>query len=873
MDRVQAHRFFQALNHERILRLLQLAPDRHCLILELLPFLFHINHKLLPGYISDDVPAGLIDYRPDKKILDRAKQLEKSFRYRRRALRRYPLRGLYLINPHGQLNYPRHAQFEIWLLFSDLLNTQARQLLAQKLDAICDWARLSGLDLQARLFSESELAAGCLTSWQRDQFYSGGLVLAGSQPYWWLTSPAEDQSYNDKVRELKSQRMLKQISLADFGAVAAFDAEDLFQLSISKLFESLQDGNELLDLFYLAACLQQPSAFALSPLFKQALYQQQTEIAAFDSNYLKLQSLERKQVDTGLREAFYLMSHEPLSKPVRQALVPWRRSFLYKLTEQWGWDKDKYKEQDHQAQDISATRQRQQKLGQLCRLLIQQLQILQSHHQWPDKQPLTRLKKIFHYRYEAGLDQITTVPRKLRPDSNSERLFLTRFRDDKRWFLSQQAMTKASNDKLFEHESLLQVLAFAISNHLLSRSNWLSVTDQHQAITTSTVVELTQQLLRSPLADSDLKADLDTFSESETLAGVWLFINLQTQPNDNLTQQGLQLSSKLNDPLNYSSYRHSLVMSVDGLIQSSYGVWYSVEFSGEQASLETLRYLLVWQPDATTESHCWCPTPIFGQVISARIHDLLKQLFGHFHRFRDQGRFLLDIADRPYTLQWQAQQAEFLRRPASQDIWQSLTANLSQFSASQLDRYLDKDGLFRHLLSYQSPLQISVFIYLEQHTIICYLLDEYGNLQRQQYQHLTESTLLSHLQLFLSEIKQRNQIPHLRFYRLNRQQQQWQSLPVAVPQKARGYLPVKVRMSSIALDADCQVTCGQKQFAGQADDPALFANVHKLVLALRQQQQSYPVYLNSLSFSDDQYYPAAVYMQHKQRLEKLFNPA
>ena len=62
MDRVQALRFFQAHNHERIHRFIELASPRHGLIVQLLPLLFHINSKVLPGYLSDEVPAGLIDY-------------------------------------------------------------------------------------------------------------------------------------------------------------------------------------------------------------------------------------------------------------------------------------------------------------------------------------------------------------------------------------------------------------------------------------------------------------------------------------------------------------------------------------------------------------------------------------------------------------------------------------------------------------------------------------------------------------------------------------------------------------------------------------------------------------------------------------------
>lgn len=873
MDRVQAHRYFQAHNHERFLRLLQLAPQSHSLILELLPFLFHTNAKLLPGYVSDDTPAGLIDYRPDNSTLDRARQLEKSFRYRRRALRRYPLRGLYLINPHGLLSYPSQPRFELWLLYSDRLNSEQQQLLSRKTDKICDWARSTGLGLKPRLLSVSDLLQGSLSSWDRDQFYSSGLVLAGSQPYWWFTSPEEDHLYADSVSTLQSQRMLNQVSLLDFGAVDSFAPHSLFSLTTDILRDSLNEGNRLLSLCYLDACLQHPATMALSPLFKQHIYRQQTEIAATDLNYLRLQRLEQEQARPELREAFYQQSHEKLSKPVRQAVVPWRRSFVHKLAEHWGWDQDKLAELDQAGEDIHHRRRTFHDLGLQSRQVLKHLQDFNHKHDLHGEAHIAELEQQHRLRHQPALDQIPCLPLALRPDDNADRLYLSRFQDDTRWHLSRQPLTRPSRQVLFEHDSLLQVLAFAVSNRLLTRSNWLSVIDQLQQVTTASIVELSQQLLRTPLAETDLTDDPQTLASAETLNKVWLFMNLQQQPDDKLARQGMQLSSKLNDPLNYSSYHQCLVMSVDGLVQSGHGLFYSFQFSGEQAVLETLRYLLSWPSASGVAIESWCPTLNFGQAISLRINDLTKQVFAHYQRHPEQGRLLINIADQPYKLTWQQQQVSFERQPLSRDIWQSLAQNQTGFEALLLDHYLDKDSLFSTLLAYQANDRISVFIYLEQGTIICYLLDEYGNLVRQSYQQLSESALLAHLQVFLSEIKDHNNLNHLRFYRLSRESKQWQTSPLAATGQTRGYLPMKVIMDSPALNSDCTVICGQQQFQGQADDPALFDPVHKLIQGLRQRHQnSYPVYINSLRFNDKPYHPAALFMQQKQRLENLFNP-
>lgn len=872
MDRVQAQRFFQTHNHERIQRLLQLAPARHRLVLELLPFLFHLNAKLLPGYIDEDTPAGLIDYRPGKTTLDSVRQLEKNFRYRQKALRRYPLRGLYLIQPHSLLRYPKHPRFGLWLLHTDLLKENQRVQLQQKVDAVALWARENGIELDTKLLSEADVARGALTAWERDQLYSAGLVLAGSQPYWWLTSPEEDRDYTASVENIRSQRLLSPVSLIDFGAVDRFDADSLFYQARSVVNDSLHDGNQALSLAYLRRCLTAPDDAALSSRLKQQMYQQQTDTGRMDPGYLKLLCLQQQTDWTEWQRLFYLGQPERLSKPIRQATHPWRRQFMENRVNEWGWEADKLKQLDDSIDDILRIDHDYQAVGRLSAEVINLLAAFCHEQQLDAVEALQQLKTGHRLRYMPAVNQVALLPAPLRPDSGNESLFLTRFRDHNQWCLSRQAMLAPGDAKLFEHEHLLQVLAYGVGNRLMSRSNWLSVNDQHGKVSTKLVVELCQQLCRSQLPGLELNFDAINVAEHDRLDSISLFINLEAEAGDKLSQQGLQLSSRLNDPLNYSSYHQSLVTSLEGLLISRLGACYSFQFRGPLAVMAFLEHMLAWQPDTDTSWHSWCPTPVFGQTISLRLDDLMNQVISHYHRYPDSGRFVLSMADRLYSLQWQQQQINLLKQPLSQDLWQTLASRRDEFEAVRLDRYLDRDSLFNSLLQFQSPQRINVFIYLENNTITCYLLDEFANLIKLPYQHLTEATLVAHLQLFLSEIRQRNQVPQLRFYHLNRQHAQWRASPVAVTKQVSTYLPVKVAMSSTANDAHCSIICGPQQFEGTADDPALFDRVRQLVLNLRSRHSQYPVYLNSLQFADGRYYPAAVYMQQKQRLEQLFNP-
>ena len=53
--------------------------------LTLLPLLFHVNHPLLPGYISKETPIGIPLYNPSQDSLHLAQRISRSFEYKKKA--------------------------------------------------------------------------------------------------------------------------------------------------------------------------------------------------------------------------------------------------------------------------------------------------------------------------------------------------------------------------------------------------------------------------------------------------------------------------------------------------------------------------------------------------------------------------------------------------------------------------------------------------------------------------------------------------------------------------------------------------------------------------------------------------------------------
>ena len=66
---------FLNLHKLKMQRAMDAITPRQKIFLEILPLLFHVNHPVLPGYISSKAPAGIADYSPSKLSIDKAKKI------------------------------------------------------------------------------------------------------------------------------------------------------------------------------------------------------------------------------------------------------------------------------------------------------------------------------------------------------------------------------------------------------------------------------------------------------------------------------------------------------------------------------------------------------------------------------------------------------------------------------------------------------------------------------------------------------------------------------------------------------------------------------------------------------------------------------
>ena len=134
---------FLKLNEGRLGRALEGLSPRQQSVLTLLPLFFHVNHPLLPGYVSGSAPAGLSNYEPDANVLAEAQRLTRSFSYKPRhgSNPPRPIHGLFLMGSLGTLAQADQSDMDVWVCHAPDLSESELSELSKKCQLLEAWPR------------------------------------------------------------------------------------------------------------------------------------------------------------------------------------------------------------------------------------------------------------------------------------------------------------------------------------------------------------------------------------------------------------------------------------------------------------------------------------------------------------------------------------------------------------------------------------------------------------------------------------------------------------------------------------------------------------------------------------------------------------
>ena len=207
LDRKQLNflrqRFLQ-INQTRFERSCQSLTERQQQFLTLIPLLFHVNHPLLPGYISNQVPCGVMHYLPQKYEIQLAKGFARSFHCPKElAIKQPSIDALFVMGSPGTIAQNEISDLDLWICHRIDLSREQCELLQHKADLLTDWAKKNihltlhcflmqsdAFKTEKNLSFNSEASGTAQYYLLLDEFYRTALWLAGKVPLWWFV-PAE----------------------------------------------------------------------------------------------------------------------------------------------------------------------------------------------------------------------------------------------------------------------------------------------------------------------------------------------------------------------------------------------------------------------------------------------------------------------------------------------------------------------------------------------------------------------------------------------------------------------------------------------------------------------------------------------------------
>lgn len=413
---------FQQVNKTRLQRLHSALNTQQQVFLDLLPLLFHVNHPVLPGYISADTPAGIKNYKPSRESILSARSLSKSF-----ALQRDPnavknIRGVYLMGSCGSIAHNRHSDIDIWVCPEHGIDEKQQKELQQKCEKVQQWANSLRIethffimdDVEFRKQQRAEMGIEDCGSTQHflllDEFYRSSIVAGGCTPIWWLVPNAFNDDYQHYVDTLAEKRFIDRENCIDYGSIQGIPTSEYISAGIWQLYKSLASPYKaVLKLLLIEVyASEHPTTVNLSTLYKERLFNGQYESDDNDpyvATYKKIEHYlqQRNELDRLelVRKCFYFKVGVALSSTFNENMIganspdttvsqghnpfqidrtiknisaqrtqrqqnnhaQWQRSLMHKLTQEWGWDKTQLIDLDNrQNWSISQIKQEQHRL-------------------------------------------------------------------------------------------------------------------------------------------------------------------------------------------------------------------------------------------------------------------------------------------------------------------------------------------------------------------------------------------------------------------------------------------------------------------------------------------------------------------------------
>lgn len=916
---------FLKINQGRLARAMEGLSTRQQLILTLLPLFFHVNHPLLPGYVSGTTPAGVSGFEPDSDLLAEAQRLTRSFTYKpRHGKPQQPIHGLFLMGSLGTLAQAEQSDMDLWVCHAPDLDEQALADLRRKCQLLEAWAASQGAEAHLFLIEprgfvrgerDSQLSSDDCGTTQHylllDEFYRTAIWLAGRTPLWWLVPVYQEHNYRDFTQTLLAKRFIRITDALDLGNLAHIPPGEYVGAGLWQLFKGIDSPyKSLLKLLLTEAyASEHPQVRCLSLDYKQAVFANQLDLDELDPYVMVYRRIERYLLQRGesarlelVRRSLYLKVNKKLSDLGRTRSGGWQRQLLGRLTEEWGWDERQLALLDSRSQwkvrQVAVERRELvAELNHSYRFLTQFAR-QQNANSRADQRDLNVLGRRLYAAFERRAGKIEVINPGIAPDLAEDTLTLVHSPNRKEpgthhWGLY--------NGNLGVHEwehfspikrcrELLELLTWAHRNGVIDSGTRLALHPGASDLSEFELFNLIGSLQQS------IPLPLETVSEVRLLQPsvadeILLLVNVGVDPLRHHRDLNILMTTERTDSLSYAGVRENLVLTLDQITLNSWNEVLVQRYDGEHALVRCLRDFLnslgLRSHRPRVRVRCYCHNR--AQAISQRVEDI----FDTVQLLLDQGlnhRYLLQVAQHTHILDLQPGQVTLASLADHDAVLAALGEERSRYSPLHLDAHALQDHDLPLVLAQGRPGCIQVFYRLFEGWADLYVLDEHNALWQQRLPLQDEQHLLLPLQRFLQSMLMRRdaQLPLDSLPLASLDILYYQLLPSGLG-KARSLEPRQTPMDSqnqayYEVQAILQagtgdgvhvtLYCDQQEFSELEHGDQLYAVVARQILGQRRSSGRYRCYITDLDLSElleDEQGSTSLYLRYKRELEQALN--
>lgn len=919
---------FLTLNDGRLGRAMEGLSTRQQAVLTLLPLFFHVNHPLLPGYVSGSTPAGVSGYEPEAHALAEAQRLTRSFSYKQRhGNPPQPIHGLFLMGSLGTLAQAEQSDMDVWVCHDSELPPEAIAELRKKCQTLEAWAASQGAEAHFFLIDPKRFVLGdrdaqlssedCGTTQHYlllDEFYRTAIWLAGRTPLWWLVPVYEEQRYNEYTHTLISKRFIRADEILDLGHLARIPPGEFIGAGLWQLFKGIESPYKsvlklLLTEVYAS---EHPNVQCLSLRFKQAVFANKLDLDELDPYMVVYRRIEEYLTARNeperlelVRRSLYLKVNKKLTASPRQRTTSWQRLLLVRLAKEWGWDERQLALLDSRSQwkvrQVSTERRALvNELNYSYRFLTQFARTQQAVS-LINKRDLNVLGRRLYAAFERKAGKVEFINPGIAPDLAEDTLTLVQSPNRREPGKTQWGLYNGSlGAQEWEHFSpikrsreLLELLAWCHRNNVIDHTTRLAL---HPGTSDLTEFELfnlmgsLQQAIPLPFGAVSEEKLLRPSVPGEVL----LLVNVGVDPLKHHRDLNILMTTERTDSLSYAGVRENLVLTLDQITLNTWNEVLVNRYDGPHALLDCLSDFLTNLPEGPEQPHvrvrCFCHNR--APAIAQRVEELVNTAQLLLSR-RLNHRYLIQVQQHYHVLEMVPGQVNHVSLASLPALLDYLSEELPSYSPLHLDPHALEEHDLALILPHGQPECIQVFYRISEPHADLYVLDEHNALWHQRLPYHDEASLLLPLQRFFQSLVYRRGalLPLDNPLEPTALETLYYQVTPSGPGRARRIEPRAAPATPAdkpfydvqaiieeAAPGQVSVTlyCNHREFSELEYGEQLFAVVAQQILEQRNETLRYRCYITDLDLSGllgDVRGQSILFLRYKADLEKKLNSA